>query len=814
MFSSWLKVWRRSLRRYGMYTIINVTGLSLGICAVVSILVYVLDELSYDRFHALGDRVYRVNTISRFGDAENRYATTSAPLADAIRADLPAVEEAARLFERQATLQVQSPAGEKFREDHVYFADPQIFWILSFEFLAGRGPGALANPNQVVISERLALRYFGSIDAATGQELLFEGRVPLTVSAVFRNFPSQSHLEIDAIAHFENFFSGEREEIANYLRQDWMYNPISTYVLLREGTDPVDATSEINKVKDAHADERVIKGVTYELQPVRDIHLYSVFTFSGAAPGIRSILILSSIGLLVLIIACVNFINLSNVHSLKRAREIGIRKVMGAGKGSLVSQFLSESGGLVLVSFSIALLLLFILLPLINDVTGKAFQVADFINLKIVGSLALLFVSTAFLAGIYPSFYITRFDPVKVLKGISGHRLSEGFLVRRSLIIGQLTISICLVVMAIVFYQQMEFVRNKPLGFDQQGIVALPLFSATSTSILGGGVDGPLRQRMNSFESELLRESAIEAVTASSGLPGGGAVSALVTTQKIKAEDNVFVAVISVDYDFLETYKVEVIRGRNFSKEFGTDHLQAFIINAQAVKQLGWTSPEAAIGEKLGLLGKDGTVVGVVRDFHFQGLQQPLRPLILEVAASKFTVFSIRLQHEVSVAASLESIKSQWDKAFPEMVFEYHFLDDRLALNYESEQRMVRMMETFSALAIMISALGLFGLSAYVNHQRGREVSIRKILGASTEQVFATLSKEFVLMVGIAMLISLPVAVFLALQWLGTFAYKVEVGILPFVGGGLIAIATVAATISWETVRAARANPVDKLRAD
>jgi len=426
----------------------------------------------------------------------------------------------------------------------------------------------------------------------------------------------------------------------------------------------------------------------------------------------------------------------------------------------------------------------------------------------------LLFLCTAALAGTYPSFYISRFNPVAVLKGTSVNPQGESFTLRRVLIVTQFTISISLVVLALIFYRQMEFVRNKPLGFNRESMLAVPLFSSTPNSILGGGVDGPLRGRMNGFETELLRENAVESVTVSSALPGFGAVFALVQTDSLKEQDNVFIAATAVDYDFLECYNIEIAAGRKFSREFGTDHLQAVIINEQAVKKLGWKSPEMAIGKSISLMGKNASVVGVAKDFHFQGLQQPLRPLILEVAASKFTVFSMRLDPEKSITESIEHVKNIWDKIFPEKVFEYHFLDERLEQVYGNEQRMVNMMQYFSILAVFICSLGVFGLSAHINHQRTREMSIRKVLGASRRQIFATLSREFVFMVVVAFIIAVPFAWYLSHRWLETFAYRTAVGVLPFLIGGIVSIAIVLLTISYETVKTARANPVDSLKVE
>ena len=816
MIANWIQLWRRHLLRFKLYTFVNIAGLSLGICAVVAIYIYVLDELSYDMFQEKGDRIYRVNTVTHFDGNENSYSTTSAPLGEIAKSNIEGLDGVVRVFGRQASFQLidskRGPATtDKFREEHFFLSDPSIFKIFSFVFIKGNPESALKDPTSLVIDRDIAIKYFGSVEGAMGSDVLFEGHRPLTVSGIIENYPYQSHLTIKMLAHFDHYYSEERPEIQQYLRTDWLYNPVLTYVLLKPGKNPFLVEAELNALKDRHADERVIKGVTLTLQPLQDIHLHSDFALAEEANNMRDVYLLSSIGLLILLLACINFINLSNVHSLKRAKEIGVRKVLGAQKSSLMVQFLSESSALVLVSFLFAFTLLAMILPLINEITTKHFIIEDLFSVNLMIGLYFLFVATAFLTGLYPSFYATRFQPAVVLKGIQGHRYTEGVLLRKSLIVFQFTVSGTLVVMGIIFLQQMDFVRHKPLGFQRDHMLTIPLFSDTPNSILGGGVDGPLRSRMNTFENEVMRNSAVEAVSLSSALPGGGAVNALVQTEKIKAEDNVFIAATAVDYDFLETYKMELLAGRNFSKAFGTDHVQAFIINEQAVKTFGWDSPAAAIGRPIELLNKQGTIVGVVKDFHFQGLQQPLRPLILEVSAGKFTVFSLRLNAN-DIPGSIHWIKTKWDKLFPEMVFEYHFLDDRLDLNYGREQRMVNLMKYFSLLAIFISALGLFGLAAYINHLREKEVSIRKVLGAHASDVFYILSKDFLRLTGVAFLLAIPISYISVRHWLDTFSYKVSIGPIPFVMGGALMLITVLLTIAYEIIKSVNLNPVERLR--
>jgi putative ABC transport system permease protein len=817
MISNWLLTWLRNFRRYKLYLLINIAGLSLGLSAVLAIILYISDELSYDKFQVNINRIYRVNNISRFAGLENRYFTTAAPVGEAIRNEIPSVETAARMFGRQAALQViDSTAGEKsgtkFRQANFYFADPSVMDVFTFTILAGDRSSPLSDPSKLVISETAAKLYFGSAADAVGRVLLFEGRVPLTVTAVFADWPEQSHMQVEMMTHFDHFFTEEREDIRAYLHSDWIYNPVSTYVMLRGGADPAAAEAEINKLRMKYGDQRVRESVEYELQSLPSIHLHSDFTFSGEQALIRYVYMLGSIAILIVLVACINFVNLSNVHSLKRAKEIGVRKMLGAGRRMLASQFMGESGMLVFVSFAMAVLLLFLALPLVNDVAGKTFSMEDIFMPQVLIFLPLLFIVTSILGGTYPAMFITRFNPIVVLRGLSGNKLGEGYRLRQVLVVGQFTISVSLVVLAIIFYRQMDFMRTKPLGFEKENMLTIPLFSEQSNSILGGGVDGPLRQRMNAFENDLVQNAGVEAVTLSSALPGSGAVSALVQTEKIKEQDNVFVAAMAVDYDFISTYNMNLLAGRGFSREFGTDHLQAFIVNEKAVDLLGWNSPEEAIGQAMTMMGKQGTIVGVVKDFHFQGLQQPLRPLALEVAAGKFTVFSMRLHPSLPLNASIDKVRAEWDKAFPEKVFEYNFLDQRLELAYGSEQRLVGMMTSFSVLAIVISALGLFGLSAYINHQRAREVSIRKVLGAGVKDMFIVLSRDFLIMVLIAFIIAVPVSYFLAGQWLDTFAFRIDVGWLPFAAGGLLAVATVLITISYETIRTASINPADKLR--
>jgi putative ABC transport system permease protein len=813
-----LKAGFRNLRQNKVYALIHLASLSLGLCTALCVFLYISDELAYDRFHQQGDRIYRISETTHFNATEHRYPTTPAVLADFIRLHVTDVQATARVFQREGAIQVVSPHTTntitRFREANVLFAEPGLFSILSFQFLKGTANTALLKPNDVVLSHRVAEKYFGSAGQAMGQEILFEGNLPLTISAVIEDYPYQSHLTPEVILPFEHYYATEGNEVQRFLRTDWLYNPLYTYVLLKPGVDPAQAGKAINTLPAKYGDERAATGVTFSLQPLHDIHLYSDFTFSEQPNAIRYVYILAAIGLLVLIIACVNFINLSTVHALKRAREIGVRKVLGAGRASLAWQFMGETLVMTCIAFLIAVVMLYLALPGLNILSHKHFTTTDLLQGKMLSGMLGILVTTFLLSGAYPSLFITRFNPLTVLMGFAAHRGSQGYQLRRVLIVGQFAVAITMVVLAFVFHQQMDFIHQKPLGYQKDHMLTIPLFSEDPNSFLGGGVDIALRGRMNTLEDEVLSQRGAEAVTVSSALPGQGAVNALVQTDSIQEHDNVFVAATSVDYDFLDAYKIPLAAGRNFSKATGTDHLQAFVINESASKMLGWLQPGNAIGQHLNLLGKEGYVIGVVRDFHFQGLQQPLRPLILEVAASKFTVFSLRLPHNRPLQQSIAIIQQAWNKVFPEKVFDHRFLDEHLQQAYDRERRLTRLMQYFSFLTVLIAALGLFGLAAYVNHRRAKEVSIRKLLGATPAQVFALLAGEFLKLVLLALAIGWPLSYWAGMAWLSDFAYKTPMHMAPFVAGAGVALLSVLIAVSYETIRTALINPANQLRKD
>lgn len=814
--ATWLAAVGRSMVKHKAFTVVSALGWMLGIGSFIAVLLYVFDELQFDRFHERAALIYRINVTTSYDGTDTRYPTSAAPLAEYVSRDIPDVLMAGRLFEREATLQVLRQdsslvADQKFRERHFYFADPKVLEMFTFKFIAGNAENALKEPNYIVLSARVASRYFGSPSSAIGKLLMFEGVIPMEVSGVFEDWPPQSSNTIEVVAHFSNYYALEAPGVQDFLKRDWLYNPLQTYIVLRPGADASAVTALIQTLNNRYADERVRDHVRYDLQPLTEIHLHSDFTHASDRNTITYVYIFTAVGVLILIIAAINFVNLSTVHFLRRAKEIGVRKVIGASSGMLRWQFIAESCTLTVASGLCACLAVYLALPLINMLTGKQLDWPALTSPELLAVVFSVVTLTGVVAAVYPAFYISRINPVRALKGLKMTVSGGHFVVRRALVTLQFAASITLIAFTLVIRKQMMYMNNMPLGFQKDFMLTVPLFSGNPNAVLGGGVDGELRQRMNSFEHEVSGRANVEAVSVSSTLPGQGAVFALVTTDSIKEDANLFIPVVSVDYDFTDTYKMEVIAGRSFNREAGTDHLGGFVANEEALKVLGFRDAANAVGKHVNALGKQGTIVGVIRNYHFQGLQQPLRPLLMEVNVSKFTVFSLRL-NALDIPSSIQSVKKIWDDLFPERVFEYRFLDEQLAGAYDSERRFANLINVFSGLAVLIASLGLVGLAAYVSVQREKEAAIRKVLGATHGQVFVALSKEFLRVFVMATAVALPLAYLIASSWLGNFAYHVGVGWIPLLKAAVTTFLIISLTTVYQTLRTASANPAQTIR--
>lgn len=817
MFQNYLKTAYRSLLRHKGASLIKLAGLSIGMCCCLLILVYVADELSYNRSNDRIGNIYRVNFIKNGDGQFRKEAGTPCAGGPAIEKDIPQVEAVARIYTRTGILEADEGGQVKrFEEQNVLFADNSFSTIFTLHWKEGRRADALAGINSIVLTTPMARKYFGD-GPALGKSLLYDHSRVLRVTGVVDGFPANSDIRFDGLISFETLYTVETKPVADFIRTNWLFNPAETFVLLRprEAVAPVEAA--IRTLTKKYGDERVRKSYYFSLQPWTANHLYaSDVEGSESNNSITYIYIFSGIALLILLIANINFINLSNAQSLTRIAEIGVRKVSGAGARQLLLQFLGEGLLLSVIAGILALVLAIPGLSLLNAVTGKELHSGALWSGMMIPAFAGLLFCTGLLAGLYPAFYITRWKLVALLKGKTGRAATSGRLVRQSLIVTQFAVASALIIGAVVIQRQLVFLREKPLGFDKDQVLVVPLFGR-NPSPFGGKIDSAQRSRMNAFESDLRSYPAVKGVTVASALPGDPPLLGLVIPEGHVEQDNIFVAWVSVDYDYLATMKMPIVAGRDFSRSAGTDHLQAFIINESAVRAFGWNSPAEAIGKTFvrgdSQTGKKGHIIGVVRDFNFDKLDKAMAPMVMDVNVPRFNLFAIRLSAD-HVPSTIKAVQKVWDNYFPQRIFEYDFLDENINSLYKAQENLSKLVGWFAMIAIFLSCIGLLGLASFMAIQRMREISIRKVLGASAAGLVFLLFKDFLRLVVVALVIATPVAAWLMNQWLHDFAYRITLSGWIFVLTAVVAIVIAFLTVGWQGLRAARVNPASSLRAE
>lgn len=816
MLKNYLIIAYRNLWKDKVSFSVNLLGLSVGMACCMLILIYIKDEMSFNVKNLNKDRIYRVNWTSSINGISTA-ANTPVSLAPVVSAYVPQVQAVARLYQRSGAMELypmNKRPDKKFQEQSAYFTDSRLFDIFTIPFISGNPLTALHDPNSVVITQEMAYKYFGN-ENPIGKSLLYDTKTILNVTGVVEKMPANSDLSFDFLISFETLYRVEEPNKAEFIRNDWTFNPTETYCLLKPGADINSVERQLNGLLNKFGDERKHLH-SMSLQPLKDIHLYAAEIVGNASKSsITYIYIFSAIAFLILLVANVNFINMATARAGSRSREVGMRKVLGADKKQLVFQFLAEALLLSLVSFLLALVLSGLELTVLNQLTNKQLTAASWFNWKNIILFLFIFSCTGLLSGLYPAFFITRFNTILALKGKSGEADRKNRL-RKSLLVIQFGISAILIISAIVIYQQLEYIRNKPLGFKKEQVVVVPIFGSGASS-LGYGVDGPMRQRMNTFANELTKASRIRSVTAASALPGQGAVWGLVIPENKKQSDNIFVPWISVDYNFPDALEIPLVAGRTFSKATGTDHLQAFIINESAVNFFGWKSPADAIGKNIirgkESDGKHGHIIGVIKDYNFNTLDQPMQPEIIDVSAPRFTQFAISIQPD-HAHETISFIKQEWNRMFPERIFEYTFLDSDINALYKDKENLGRIIEYFALIAILLSCSGLFSLASFLSQQRSREIGIRKVLGASVSGILIMLSKDFVKLVLIAFVIASPLAWYLMSKWLENYAYRIEISWWVFAFAAATVLLLTAITVGFQGMKAALINPVKSLRAE
>ena len=776
--------------------------------ACLLILLFIKDELSYDRYNQNIDRIFRVTAHIRFGGQEGDIGTTPPPLAETCRQEFPEVESAARFYE-QGNFIVRH-GEQSYTETRLAFADASIFRVFTLPLQRGNPQTALNAPRTIMLSETTAGKYFGAANPL-GQTLRLDNEEDYLVSGVFRDIPANSHFHFDLIASLASIDQSRQVR--------WDNNNYFTYLLLSPGSDPAALRAKFPGFVRKHVGPwieqvlgRSIEAVfasgtrlEYNLQPLRDIHLRSQLMSEIEVNGdIRIIYLFSAIALLILVIAAINFINLSTARSAGRSREAGIRKVLGSERRQLVRQFLADSLLLSSLAVILALLLTTIALPWFNNLTAKKIDLAGTGVGFVAVSAALMTLLVGLLAGLYPAWRLEAAGPVEVLKGKLAAGVRGGRL-RSILVVFQFAVSMVLIIGTLVIFRQLHFIQNKKLGFNKDQVLIL------QNAYL-------LEKQTNAFKNEMLKYPAVVSGTASGFLPVRPADrndSALFPKENIQRTSVVLAENWSVDADYIRTMGMKIAAGRDFVKDTPADNA-AVIINQAAARQFGWPEP---LGRQISfptdgnpdkMTYIDRTVIGVVEDFHFESLRSPLRPLGMYLGENHNRI-SFRIQAQ-NTAAMLSELKRQWQRFAPGQPFAYSFMDERFAELYRSEQRLGIIFSIFAGLAVFVACLGLLALASFLAERRTKEIGIRKVLGASIPEIALLLSREFVKWVGIAALIAWPLAYFAMHRWLQGFAYRTGIGIGMFLLSSLLALLIATLTVSFQAIRAARANPVDSLR--
>ncbi|MFC2155172.1 ABC transporter permease [Acidobacteriota bacterium] len=813
MFKNYLKIFFRNIIRYKGYSFINLAGLAIGIACCVLIMLYVKDEISYDRFHEKHDRIFRVERKGTFKGQDYHVPVTAHPTGPAFETDFAQVLHAVRLYPRQVV--IKNWKNHRF-EEQVFFADHALFETFTFPLLKGTAATALKEPNSVVLTEKMSEKYFGSRDTL-GQTLTIHWAnrsQDLKVTGIMKKIPHNSHFNSDFFVSYTTLpaFIGDQ-------LQNWFNNSVYTYILLQQQSDAKELQAQLPAFIEKHLGKMARKFFSkdmdlsnilqMQLRPVTDIHLYAKLGWEIDPQGnISSIYVFSAIAFFILLIACINFMNLSTARSAGRAKEVGLRKTVGANRGLLIKQFIGESVCLTILAGILALLLVELLLPAYNHFTGKELANTIFSQpLSMLAFLGLLLV-VGFISGSYPAFFLSSFQPVIVLKGSTASKADRRSLIlRKALVVFQFAISIFLIIGTLIVMNQMNYVKNRNLGFQKEQVLVLRTR------------DQALASRNDAFKAELLKNSNILHVAASSNIPGARDFSDQGIIREGKSNDDFVVTYnFDIDEDFIPLLGIELAAGRNFSKNFATDREDGYIINETAVKAFGWDSPDEAVGKRLmrptridsGQFHK-GTIVGVVKDFHFKSLHQKIEPLLFFMNSNSLNYINIKLK-TADISNTMAHIREKWSEFSPAYTFEFFFFDQHFDRLYRSEERMHTLFKLFTLLAIFISCLGLFGLASFTTEQRTKEVGIRKVLGASVINVILHLSKEFIFWVALANLIAWPAAYFFMNKWLQNFAYRTGLGIEVFLLSGLLGLTIALLTVGYQSVKAALANPIKALK--
>ena len=794
MFKNYLKIAIRNLVKSKAFSFINIAGLAIGLSGFILISLYIRQELSYDDFNKNADRIYRPVEIQRpAGVPVQHVAVTMGPLAGALKNDFPEVEEAGRIMPAPT---FYCRAGEKgFYESNIVYADPEILDIFTIPFIEGSPAQALSEPNTIVLTKSVAEKYFGNEDPL-GKMLTVNqmfGKSEMKITGVVRDYPENSHLHFSMIASFSSL-----SDVLPWLK-NWDTNTLATYVLLKKGADKAQLERKFPAFIDKYHKGDDSYSFSLYLQPLKDIHLYSddiiYQTFNYNQGSIVKVYTFSTIAVFILLIACINFMNLSTARSAKRTKEVGIRKVLGSSRANLVMQFIGEAVIIALFAFLLAALITEFAFPYFKHIFNIKldFRFTDNIVFLLEMLAVTIFVGIA--AGLYPAFYLSKAQPAQSLKNFRD-RFGGAFL-RKALVVSQFTIAIILIVSSGIVMDQMNYVRNKNLGFNKEQLLYIPIRGKSE------------RDNIGLLKNDLIQNSKIVSSSAVSG-PVGASGSQGTEVALGDREQNLMMRKSYVDYDYFKTMQLKIVEGRAFSKDYPTDQTNAVILNQTAVKKFGWKNP---IGKQF----KDDpnrTVIGVVKDYNFTSMHAEIEPQIIRIAGdNEINIDNLLIRVKPgNIPGTINYIQNTWDKVNQGKPFEYTFVDDYFNNIYKSDLNTEKLFNTFAFIAILIACLGLFGLASFTAEQKTKEIGVRKVLGSSVSGIVILLSKEFIKWVLISCVIAFPAAYLLMNNWLNNFAYRTGISFYVFIAAALITILVALATVSYQAVKAALADPVKSLR--
>ena len=800
MVKNYLKVALRSLFKNRVFSFINVTGLALGISASLLILQYVNYELSYDNFNSNADRIYRLKT-NRYekGVLSTEWAAGVVSIGHLLKENLADVEAYARLTQ---TGGVFSKDNIEFSESRVFFANPDVFKVFSTKILFGNPASALVDPFSVALSKTTAVKYFGKEDVV-GETMYFNKTRPIKITAVFDDVPRNSHFKYDILASWSTISQGQRGEDMNRV---WYWDGYFNYIMLKEGVNAEAFAQKVDDFVENQWGNEMRESETwmdFDLQPLKDIHLYSNYMgeaeVNGDGDAVYALLFIS---FFIIVIAWVNYINLATAKSMERAREVGLRKVLGSQRGQLIRQFLTESFLINLLAVVLAFIIVILALPSFSQLTDQPMSLGLFTQQGFWIGLSVLFLTGTFLSGLYPALVLSSFKPINTLKGGSLSNAGGSWL-RKGLVVFQFMASVGLIIGTYTVYEQISFMRNQDLGvdIDQTMVIEGP-------SVL----DSTYQEKLTAFGDVMESNASIQKVVVSTGIPGrpidwnaGG-----IKKQGEPDTEGKQYRVLGIGYDFVETYDLEVIAGRSFDESFG-DEGSKILFSRSAVKQLGFNDIEEALNVNVDFWGEVYTIVGVLEDYHHTSLKENYDQLIFRLIPDASNYYSVKFQGG-NAQQVISSAEENWARFFPGNPFQYFFLDDQYNEQYKADERFGKVFTIFSGLAIFVACLGLFGLAAFMTAKRTKEIGIRKVLGASVSGILQLLSTDFIKLILISVVLAIPAAYYSMELWLNGFAFRIDLYWYIFAIPAVLVLAIALLTVSFQTLRAAKSNPVDSLR--